>query len=171
MAGRCDGGAGWNAGAAGRAIAGGGAGRAIAGGAGGRAIGGGAAGRAIAGGGAALAAGAAPPGPLRSWADNPVFVAIKEAPIRHAARQTPRRSMIAAPASAHCPEISTCKSPNRSHVAASGGAILRRRGRRTCRSSGVAGRRDQAQPGLAVTRSHASRFRRSAPAPNRPGRW
>jgi len=63
MAGRCGGGAGRNAGAAGRAIAGGDAGRAMAGGGAGRAMaGGGAAGRAAAAGG---------PGLLCSWADEP----------------------------------------------------------------------------------------------------
>ena len=90
MAGRCGGGAARNAGAAGRAIAGGAAGRAIAGGA---------AGRAIAGGGpAGRAAGAAgPPGPLRSWEDEPVLTVSAETPRKNAATRTPDGSMISTP--------------------------------------------------------------------------
>src|SRR5437879_12309290 len=100
MAGRCGGGAARNAGAAGRAMAGGAAGRAIAGGPAGRAIAGGAAGRAIAGGAAGRAAGAAaPPGPwpLPNWADDPVLIAIAEAPRKNAATWTTRGSMTSTP--------------------------------------------------------------------------
>jgi hypothetical protein len=103
MTGRCCGGAGRNAGAAGRAIAGGGAGRAMAGG---RAIAGGGAGRAIAGGGAgrAMAGGgatgrtAAAGGPVLfiSWADEPALAVTVEMPRRNAVKRMPSASMIVA---------------------------------------------------------------------------
>ena len=78
MAGRC-GGAGRNAGAAGRAIAGGGAGRAMAGG--------GAAGRAPAAGGPDL---------LCSWADETALAATTETLRRNAVRRRPGARMIVA---------------------------------------------------------------------------
>jgi len=84
MAGRCGAGAGWNAGAAGRAIAGG-AGRATAAGAAGRAIAG-AAGRAIAAGAAGRAAAAAGAGPRPGCcADAPMLPAMRKRPTREAA--------------------------------------------------------------------------------------
>ena len=103
MAGRCGGGAGWNAGAAGRAMTGGGAGRAIAGGA---------AGRAMAGGGAAgRAAGATGPCPLCSWADELTLTAITETPTKKAAKQTSRGSMLAAPQWLSSPAILNARAP------------------------------------------------------------
>ena len=106
MAGRCGGGAGRNAGAAGRAIAGGGAGRAMAGGA---------AGRAIAGGAAGLAAAAGGPGLFCSWADASTLAAITQAPSTEAAKRTPTRSIVIAPRSLFgCPPSSTRERRNRS---------------------------------------------------------
>jgi hypothetical protein len=93
MAGRGGGGAGRDAGAAGRAIAGGGAGRAMAGGGAGRAMAG--AGRAKAGGGAVgRVADAGGPGLLCSWADELTLVAAAETPRRNAARRRSRARMI-----------------------------------------------------------------------------
>src|SRR6266849_9684967 len=112
MAGRCGGGAGRNAGAAGRAMAGGGAGRAMAGGGAGRALAGGGAGRATAGGGAGRAmaggaagraAGAGGAALLGSWAYAPVLAAITETLSRNAAKRTPGGSMIALPGSSLSP--------------------------------------------------------------------
>jgi hypothetical protein len=92
MAGRCGGGAGRNAGAVGRAMAGGGAGRAMAGGGAGRAIAGGGAGRAMAGGAAGRAA-AGGAGLLCSWAYEPLLAAITETLRRNTAKRPPGGSM------------------------------------------------------------------------------
>ena len=77
MAGRCGGGAGRNAGAAGRAIAGGGAGRAMA------------------GGGAAVRP-AGGPDLLCSWADELTLIATTETPRRNALKRRPGARMIVA---------------------------------------------------------------------------
>ncbi|TYL88611.1 hypothetical protein [Bradyrhizobium cytisi] len=94
IAGRCAMAGGWNAGAAGRAMAGGAAGRAMAGGAAGRAIAGGAAGRA-----AGAAAGPGGPPLPWGWADALMLAASIEVLIKKAVKQTPRGSMIVAPSS------------------------------------------------------------------------
>jgi len=47
----------------------------------------------MAGGAAGRAAGAAAPGPFRSWADEPTLVAITETPTKNAVRLTLRGSM------------------------------------------------------------------------------
>lgn len=73
MAGRCGMAGGWNAGAAGRAMAGGAAGRAAAGPGG-------------------------PPLPC-PWANAPALAASIETPAKIAVRHTPRGSMIVAPSS------------------------------------------------------------------------
>ena len=97
MAGRCCGGAGRIAGAAGRAIAGGDEGRTMAGGGAGRAIAGGGAGRAAAGGGATgRTAAAGGPGFVSCWADEPTLAATIETPRRNAVKRRPSASMIVA---------------------------------------------------------------------------
>jgi hypothetical protein len=94
MAGRCCGGAGRNAGAAGRVVAGGGAGRAMAGGG---AIAGRGAGRAMAGGGTTgRTAAAGGLGLFMSWADEPPLAATIETPRRNAVKRRPSASMIVA---------------------------------------------------------------------------